>query len=113
MPCTSFSKALIVLGVSWSMSKLESLSSLLELLVSLSESLSLSLSLVSTSASTAACSFLVKVVLVVLSLSEVVWAHNLLEGLGSQGGITMVYEIQVFTVRTMNKLTYTAVRTHA
>ena len=43
MPCTSFSKALIVLGVSWSMSKLESLSSLLELLVSLSESLSLSL----------------------------------------------------------------------
>ena len=59
MPCTSFSKALIVLGVSWSMSKLESLSSLLELLVSLSES-------------TAACSFLVKVVLVVLSLSEVV-----------------------------------------
>ena len=72
MPCTSFSKALIVLGVSWSMSKLESLSSLLESLVSLSESLSLSLSLVSTSASTAACSFLVKVVLVVLSLSEMV-----------------------------------------
>ena len=25
----------------------------------------------------------------------------------------MVYEIQVFTVRTVNKLTYTAVRTHA
>ena len=82
MPCTSFSKALIVLGVSWSMPKLESLSSLLELLVSLSESLSLSLSLVSTFASTAACSFLVKVVLVVLSLSEVVCLHLVIvEGL--------------------------------
>ena len=42
MPCTSFSKALIVLGVSWSMSKLELLLSLLELLLSLSKSLSLS-----------------------------------------------------------------------
>ena len=41
------------------------------------------------------------------------WEEKLLEGLGSQGGITMVYEIQVFTVRTMNKLTYTAVHTHA
>ena len=84
MPCTSFSKALIVLGVSWSMSKLESLSSLLELLVSLSESLSLSLSLVSTSASTAACSFLMKVVLMVLSLSEVVCLRLVIvEGFGA------------------------------
>ena len=75
MPYTSFSKALIVLGVSWSMLELESLSSLLELLLFLLESLSLPL--VSTSASTAVCSFLVKVALKTLGGLHVTGAPSL------------------------------------